>query len=111
MNLVVSAYVLNQSTNHWLLFDAHNFVITMSSTIEEVTMRPFLEFHMDVDLGIFFELTSFASNIRSKVFGLLDSFLLFMKTYDEKKAHNMLALMHDPRFKSLCLISSYVGKE
>jgi hypothetical protein len=34
-----------------------------------------------------------------------------MRTYDEKKAHNMLALMLDPRFKSFCHVSSYVGKE
>jgi hypothetical protein len=34
-----------------------------------------------------------------------------MRTYDEKKAHDMLTLMLDPRFKSLCLLSSYVGKE
>ncbi len=34
-----------------------------------------------------------------------------MITYKEKKSHNMLALMLDLRFKSLRLVSSYVGKE
>jgi hypothetical protein len=34
-----------------------------------------------------------------------------MRTYDEKKTHDMLVLVFNPRFKSLCLLSSYVGKE
>jgi hypothetical protein len=45
------------------------------------------------------------------VFGVLDSFLSSMKTYGEKRTHNMLALMLDPRFKSFNFVSSYVGKE
>jgi hypothetical protein len=60
-----------------------------SKTKEEINVRPSFEFLMDDDLGISFELTSLASNIRSKVFGVLDSFLSFMRTYDKKKAHNI----------------------
>jgi hypothetical protein len=46
------------------------------------------------------------------VFGVLDSFLSFLKTYEKKKAYNMLSLMFDPWFKSLHLVSSYyVGKK
>ncbi len=111
LSLVVSPYVLNQYTSQWLLFHALNFVITMSSIVEKINVRPSFEFFLDDDLGIFFELTNFASNIRLEVFRVLNSFLLFMKTYDEKNAHNMLVLMHDPRFKSLRLVFSYVGKE
>ncbi len=111
LSLIVSAYVLNQSTSQWLLFDALNSAITMSFSAEKVNLKPSFEFLMDDNLRIFFELTNFASNIRLEMFGVLDSFLLFMKTYGEKNAHNMLALMHDPRFKSLQLVFSYVGKE
>jgi len=42
---------------------------------------------------------------------VLDSFLSFLKKYENNKAHNMISLMLDPRFKSLCIISSFVGKE
>jgi len=35
LSLVVSAYVLNQSRGHWLLFDALNVVITMSLKLKE----------------------------------------------------------------------------
>jgi hypothetical protein len=102
---------MNQSAGHWLLFHALNSIITISfKTREEVNVRPF-EFLMDDDLGISFKLASFALNIKFEVFWILDSFLSFMRTYNEKKAHNMLALMFDLRFKSLHLVSSYVSKE
>jgi hypothetical protein len=29
----------------------------------------------------------------------------------EKKTHDMFFLMLDPQFKSLCLVSSFVGRE
>ncbi len=45
------------------------------------------------------------------MFGVLDYFLSFLKTCEEKKRHNMLPLMYDPRFKNLCFVSSYVGKK
>ncbi len=90
LNPIISVCVLNQFDGHWILFDALNSTIIMSSkTKEEINVRPSFEFLMDDDLGISFELTSLASNIRSKVFGVLDSFLSFMRTYDKKKAHNI----------------------
>jgi hypothetical protein len=42
---------------------------------------------------------------------VLDSFLSFLKKYENKKAHNMISLMLDPSFKSLHIISSFVGRE
>jgi hypothetical protein len=42
---------------------------------------------------------------------VLDSFLSFLKKYENKKAHNMISLMLNPKFKSLRLVSSFVGRE
>jgi hypothetical protein len=42
---------------------------------------------------------------------VLETFLSFLKKFEEKKAHHMLSLMLDPRFKSLCLVSSFIGRE
>jgi hypothetical protein len=42
---------------------------------------------------------------------VLDSFLSFLKVYDKRKAHNMISLMLDPRYKNLCIISSIIGRE
>jgi hypothetical protein len=53
----------------------------------------------------------FASNIKRKVCGALDSFLYFLRKFEERKAQNMLSLMLDPRFKSLRLVSYPIGKE
>jgi hypothetical protein len=66
---------------------------------------------IDDDFRIAFELSLFASNIRREVCGVLDFFLSFLRKFEEKKAHNMLSLMLDPKFKSFCLVSSFVGQE
>jgi hypothetical protein len=44
------------------------------------------------------------------MFGVLDFFLSFLRTYEGKKIHNMLSLMLNPKFKNLHLVFSYVGK-
>jgi len=57
------------------------------------------------------ELTLLSSNVKKHVYGVLDFFLSFLTKYEEKKTHNMISLMLDPRFKNLCIISSFVGKD
>jgi hypothetical protein len=66
---------------------------------------------MDDDSIVIDELSLLALNIRREVINVLDSFLSFLKIYDNTKAHNVVSLMLDPRFKILCIISSFVGKE
>jgi hypothetical protein len=66
---------------------------------------------MDDDSTIILELSLFTSNIKKEVCGVLDSFLSFLKNYEERKAHNMFSLMLDPQFKSLPMVSSFVGHE
>ncbi len=65
---------------------------------------------MDDDTRIFFKLTTLTSNIILEMFGVLNTFFSFLRTYEKKKTHNILSLMLDPMFKSFCLVSSYVGK-
>jgi hypothetical protein len=57
---------------------------------------------MDDEAAIILELSLFASNIKKEICGVFDSFLPFLKKYEKKKANNMLSLMLDLRFKSLC---------
>jgi len=56
------------------------------------------------DSSLNIELGVFANNMKKEVIGAIDFFLYFLTRYDEKKTHNMLALMLDPKFKSLKLI-------
>jgi hypothetical protein len=63
------------------------------------------------DSLLIFELSLFTSNIKIFFCDVLDFFLSFKKKYEERKTHNMFSLMLNPQFKSLCLVSSFVGRE
>jgi hypothetical protein len=66
---------------------------------------------MEENVIIGVELDLLASNIKREVFGVLDAFLSFLKKFDEKKTHNMFALMLDLRYKNHRIVSIFVGKE
>ncbi len=55
---------------------------------------------MDDDLVIVDELALLASNIKKEVCCVLDSFLSFLRKYENKKAHNMIFLMLYLKFKN-----------
>jgi len=78
---------------------------------EENKIIPSFESLMEDDSIISNELSLLTSNIKREVINVLDFFLSFLEKYENKKAHNMISLMFDPRFKSLCLVSSFLGKE
>jgi hypothetical protein len=77
---------------------------------EENKIIPSFEILMEDDSIISNELSLLASNIRREVINVLDYFLSFLKKYENMKAHNMIFLMLDPRFKSLRIVSSFVGR-
>jgi hypothetical protein len=66
---------------------------------------------MEEDGNVVNELSCLASNIKKKLFMFSNFFLSFSKKYEEKKVHNMLSLMLDPRFKTFCLMSSFIDRE
>ncbi len=39
------------------------------------------------------------------------TFHFFLHTFDKRKGHNMLVLMFDPKFKSMRLITMFMGHE
>jgi hypothetical protein len=55
---------------------------------------------MEKSVIIGVELDLLASNKMKEVFGVLDAFLSLLKKFDEKKTHNMFALMLDMRYKN-----------
>jgi hypothetical protein len=71
---------------------------------EDVGIIHNLNQFMDDDCAITLELSLFTSNIKKEICGVLDSFLSFLRNFEEKKAHNMFSLMLNPRFKSLHLL-------
>jgi len=66
---------------------------------------------MDDDSIVSDELSLLGFNIRREVINVLDYFLSFLKIYDKRKGHNMISLMLNPRYKSLHIVSSFVGRE
>jgi hypothetical protein len=52
-------------------------------------LRPFESFRDD-DTRVFFKLVSLAFNIKLEVFGVLDSFLSFLRTYVGKKTQHIV---------------------
>jgi hypothetical protein len=77
---------LTNSNVHWLLNDVLHFVILLSLRLKEKNQVLFsFESLMHDDLVIVDELVLLASKIRRKVCGVLDSFLLFLIKYENKK--------------------------
>jgi hypothetical protein len=66
---------------------------------------------MDEGGNVVYELSCLPCNIKKEVIQVLDSFLSFLKVCEERKAHNMLSLMLDPRLKTFCLVSPLIGRE
>jgi hypothetical protein len=51
---------------------------------------------MEKDFGVTLEFNFLAFNIRKVVCGVQNSFLSFLKKFNERKTHNILVLMLDP---------------
>jgi hypothetical protein len=111
LNPVVSQCVVNQTHRYWLLSDvvagALQLIIQMEAQqLQRSTTEPSLE------CGEFeYELEILYRRMASEVATVLQPFLSFARTFDAGKAHNMLALMLDPRFKDLEVILNYVGHD
>jgi len=107
--LVVFTYILHQSKGHWWLSDTLNFAISMILEFKDEINFVTFDNLMEEDGNVVYELSCLASNKKKEV-QVLDSFLSFLKN-EEKKVHNMLFLMLDPRFKTFHLVSSLIGCE
>ncbi len=66
---------------------------------------------MEDDSIIFDELSLLTFKIRREVINVLNYFLSFLKKNENRKVHNMIFLMLNPRFKSFRIVSSFVGRE
>ncbi len=80
--------------------DVLNIATSMSLKLkEEMKHVPLLDaWNDDDDSNLNIGLETFAKNIK-KVIKVIDSFFCFLTRYNERRAHNMLALMLDPRLK------------
>ncbi len=71
--------------------DALQFTIFLSLELKEKSeLLPCFESIMEDQYGLVDELALLGSKIRKEVCGVLDSFILFLRQYGGKKAHNMV---------------------
>jgi hypothetical protein len=94
-----------------LLSDAFHFAISMTFKLREPKNAPSFQTLMKEDSNVALEFICLTSNIRKEVCEGLDSFLSFLKKFDERKTHNMLALLLNSRFKNLCFVSTFIGHD
>jgi hypothetical protein len=109
---IVFVCVFNQSCGQWVLSDALHSTISMNLKFrEENQILPSFESLMDDESIVTDELSLHVFNIRRGVINVLDSMVSYLKVCDKKKTHNMISLMLDPRYRSLHIVSSFVGRE
>lgn len=108
---VVKQSVLKQNHGFWFLSEALAAALSLSIHFRqshflagEVTTA-----HSDGDFDG--ELLVLKSRMEEEVLAVLEPLLSFAGTFSRQSAHNMLALMLDPRFKGLGLVRDYVGGE
>ncbi len=67
----------------------------------------------DLEAFVFFnqELEVLVCHMKQHVLDVMDLFLSFLREVEKKKDHNILALMLDPKFKSMRLVSIYMGHD
>jgi len=110
-SLVVSTCDLNQSHGHWLLNDVLHSTISMSLKLrEENQILPSFKTLINEDSIVNDELSLLVFKIRREVINVMDSFLSFSKVYDKRKIHSIISLMLDHKYKSLCILFSFVGR-
>jgi len=109
--LIVSTCISNQSKAHWLLFDALNTTMSMSLKFKDEIDSPTFDNLMDENENVVYELSCLASNIKKQNCLGFGFFFFLLKKIWRKKAHNMFFFMLDPRFKTLHLVSSLIGRE
>jgi hypothetical protein len=75
-----------------------------------LTFQPIIDSLVEKD---FFdhELKEFEVCMKRQILEVLLPFISFLHAYDRKRGHNMLALMFDPRFKNMKLITIFLGRK
>jgi hypothetical protein len=88
----------------------HVAIATSFKLKEQINNLPILDKLVEDDLSTNIKLRNLAMNMKKEICGIIDYFFSLTK-YDEMKAHNMLFLLLDSKYKSLKLISSFIGCE
>ena len=110
-SIIAEHCILNQTRGFWLLSDAllSTMKISMKLQVEsnrcEMHEPPLRCGEFDSELEIFY------GQIAKTTTRVLNPVLDFTKKFSPDKAHNMVAIMVDPRYKGLQCVSKFVGPQ
>ncbi len=102
-SFIVIIYVLNQYCEHSLFNDALHIVIIMSLKLREKAENPFTIHNVILNNDPKVVQVLLLLAFKKIVCDVMDFFLLFLRKYEERKAHNILCLILNPRHKSFFL--------
>ena len=108
---VVKQSVLKQNHGFWFLSEALAAALTLSIHFRQSRLFSGEVTTSNGDGDFDGELLVMKSRMEEEVLAVLEPLLSFAATFSRQSAHNMLALMLDPRFKGLGLVRDYVGPE
>ncbi len=74
---IVFTRILNQFKGHYLFNDASNYAISMNLKFKNKIDFATFDNLMEEDAYVVFGLSCFASNMKNKIVGVLDSFISF----------------------------------
>ncbi len=99
--------VLNQHHGYWLLSNALNaFNLCVKSINERLKQEIWMNFIPPFQFDV--ELLLWISKMQLKITWVLVPFLNCLYQFYPKKTHMMLAIMFDPTFKDIFILSNYV---
>ncbi len=108
--LGIALCTFNQTKGYWLFIDALNVALSISVCMkiqtQQFNITPFNIMRVDFE----FELGLLWVCMMAKVQVVLAPFIAFTSYYNVNKAHNMLALVLDPRFKFFNMVKMFVGQ-
>jgi len=67
---------------------------------------------VEEEINVFnYELEELILGVKCQVLEVLLPFISFMHGFQKMKGHNMLVFMLDPKYKNMCLVITYLGRE
>jgi hypothetical protein len=113
LSFIAIGCVLNQSHEHWFLGNSLHLFITKMRVFRDEVVDAIVPNNMgDLEANAFDEkLGELMVHMKLKVLEVLQPFMSFLDGFEKNMGHNMLLLMLNPRFKSLQLVTNYIGHD
>jgi hypothetical protein len=108
-NVLLGQKLLTKENKHWLLEDALHFIISTYHVFHKKLISMVPNSLVNLKASIFLSrIWKFCVIHEIISVGSHEPFPFFLHTFEKRKGHNMLTLMLDPKFKSMCIVTTHV---